>query len=337
MYRSGAMSIARNAAPRPLTFALLRSLADGEFHSGEEMAQQLDISRASVHNALQDVAQYGVKLHSVRGRGYQLAQPLWWLDKDRILADVGDARSALNLEILEYATSSNALLLQAASRGAPGGSVLAVEWQSAGRGRLGRTWHAGLGGALTFSILWRFECGLAALSGLSLAVGVAMMRALRELGVNDAGLKWPNDVMLPTGKLAGILLEAQGDMLGPSAVVIGIGLNLAAPSEASKIGQAAGDLSACGIPLSQRNKVLAVLLKHMVTVLREFSANGFTALHKEWERAHIYERRPIEMSMPDGQRIEGIALGVTAEGALRVETAEGLREFHSGEVSLRGR
>jgi BirA family biotin operon repressor/biotin-[acetyl-CoA-carboxylase] ligase len=331
------MSSAQNVAPKPLTFALLRALADGEFHSGEEMAQQQNMSRASVHNALQDVAQYGVKLNSVRGRGYQLSQPLCWLDAEQILGEVGDARAALHLEILDHATSSNALLLQAASKGAANGSVLAVEWQSAGRGRLGRTWYAGLGDALTFSMLWRFECGLAALSGLSLAVGVAMMRALRELGVDGAGLKWPNDVMLPTGKLAGILLEAQGDMLGPSAVVVGIGLNLSAPVEASKIGQAVGDLSACGVPLSQRNKVLAILLKHLVLVLREFSTNGFSALRNEWERAHIYDHRPVEMLMPDGKHIEGVALGVTDEGALRVETADGFHEFHSGEVSLRGR
>lgn len=331
------MSSANSTAPKPLTFALLRLLADGEFHSGEDMARQLDMSRASVHNALQDIGQYGVKLHSVRGRGYRLAQPLCWLDKEQILGEAGGACTALHLEILDHATSSNALLLQAASQGASSGRVLAVEWQSAGRGRLGRTWHAGLGDALTFSLLWRFECGLAALSGLSLAVGVAMMRALRELGVEDAGLKWPNDVMLPAGKLAGILLEAQGDMLGPSAVVVGIGMNLAAPAEAGKIGQAVGDLSACGVPLTQRNKVLGVLLKHLVTVLREFSAHGFAALHKEWERAHIYDQRPVEMLMPDGKRIAGIARGVTDEGALRVETADGMREFHSGEVSLRGR
>jgi BirA family biotin operon repressor/biotin-[acetyl-CoA-carboxylase] ligase len=325
------------AAPPKLTFTLLRLLADGEFHSGEDMARQLGMSRASVHNALHDVAQFGVLLHSVRGRGYRLSRPLCWLDKDRILAEIGDARAVLDLQILDHATSSNALLLKAASQGAASGSVMAVEWQSAGRGRLGRTWHASLGEALTFSLLWRFESGLAALSGLSLAVGVAMMRALRELGVEDAGLKWPNDVMLPSGKLAGILLEAQGDMLGPSAVVIGIGLNLSAPADAGKIGQAAGDLSACGVPPSQRNKVLAILLKHLVSVLREFSAHGFTALHKEWERSQIHASRPVEIMMPDGKRIEGVALGVTDEGALRVETAEGLREFHSGEVSLRGR
>lgn len=331
------MSITAAPPPKSLTFTLLRLLADGEFHSGEDMARQLGMSRASVHNALQDVAQYGVLLHSVRGRGYRLSQPLCWLDKDRILAEVGAARAMLDIEILECATSSNALLLQAASQGAASGRVLAVEWQSAGRGRLGRTWHAALGESLTFSLLWRFECGLAALSGLSLAVGVAMMRGLRELGVRDAGLKWPNDVMLPSGKLAGILLEAQGDMLGPSAVVIGIGLNLATPSEAGKIGQAVGDLAACGVPPSQRNKVLAVLLSQLLDVLREFTAHGFAALREEWERAHIHANRPVALLMPDGKRIQGIALGVTEEGALRVETAEGLGEFHSGEVSLRGR
>jgi BirA family biotin operon repressor/biotin-[acetyl-CoA-carboxylase] ligase len=331
------MNVAELHPPGALTFTLLRLMADGGFHSGEGMARQLGMSRASVHNALQNVAQYGVLLHRVRGRGYRLSRPLTWLDKSRILVEAGDVGAALHLEIIECVTSSNALLLQAASQGAASGRVMAVEWQSAGRGRLGRGWHAGLGEALTFSLLWRFECGLAALSGLSLAVGVAMMRALRELGVDEAGLKWPNDVMLPSGKLAGILLEAQGDMLGPSAVVIGIGLNLAAPADGAKIGQAVGDLSACGIPPNRRNEVLGCLLKHLVRMLREFSAQGFCALHKEWESAHIHAGRPVVMLMPDGKRSEGIALGVTDEGALRVRTADGVREFHSGEVSLRGR
>jgi BirA family biotin operon repressor/biotin-[acetyl-CoA-carboxylase] ligase len=331
------MSIAPPSSPKPLTFALLRLLADGEFHSGEDMARHLQVSRASVHNALQDVDRYGVVLHSVRGRGYRLSHLLCWLDKAQIVHELGDDRLALELEIVECATSSNALLLQEAARGARSGRVLAVEWQSAGRGRQGRSWHAGLGESLTFSLLWRFESGLSALSGLSLAVGVAMMRALRELGVESAGLKWPNDVMLPTGKLAGILLEAQGDMLGPSAVVIGIGLNLHAPADADRIGQAVGDLAACGVPLERRNKVLAVLLRHLVRMLREFSTHGFAAMQAEWSRSHIYDQQPVAMLMPDGSRIEGVVLGVTNEGALCVETSAGMREFHSGEVSMRGR
>ena len=330
------MKQTESTAPRPLTFALLRLLADGDFHSGEEMARCLDLSRASVHNALQDVECYGLMLHSVRGRGYQLAQPLCWLDAGRItehLADIGDC---LHLEILDHAASSNALLLQRAAQGAASGSVLAVEWQSAGRGRLGRAWHSGLGDALTFSVLWRFENGLAALSGLSLAVGVATVRALHELGVQGAGLKWPNDVLLPEGKLAGILLEAQGDMLGPSAVVIGIGLNLSLPAQAGRqIDQPVGDLAACGIPLQERNRVLALLLKHLVHILREFTLYGFAPLRSEWESYHLFQHRPAKLLMPDGTLVEGAVRGVTDEGALRLETARGEQVFNAGEISLR--
>jgi BirA family biotin operon repressor/biotin-[acetyl-CoA-carboxylase] ligase len=324
-------------APRQLTFSLLRILADGEFHSGEVLARQFGVARATVNNALRDVENYGLTLYSVRGRGYRLARPLQWLDLEAIRAGLGAERDALDIEILDYATSSNALLLQRAFQGAPSGSVLAVEWQSAGRGRLGRTWFSGLGDALTFSLLWRFESGLAALSGLSLAVGVAMMRALTGLGVPGVGLKWPNDVLLNEGKLAGILLEAQGDMLGPSAVVIGIGLNLAVPETLrGHIDQAVSDLASLEMPVPERNLVLAVLLKNLAKVLREFAEHGFAPLRAEWESHHVFEMRPVRLSLPDGLLVVGTVMGVTDEGALRLATEQGEKIFHAGEVSLRG-
>lgn len=322
--------------PKPLTFALLRILADGDFHSGEDMARRLEISRASVHNALQEAEHLGLRLHSVRGRGYQLAQALHWLDAERVSAYLGEARDSLHLEILDHSTSSNVQLLQRATQGAASGSVLAVEWQSAGRGRLGRTWHSGLGNALTFSLLWRFEAGLAALSGLSLAVGVAAIRALRELGVHDAGLKWPNDVLVHRGKLAGILLEAQGDMLGPSAVVVGIGLNLSIPAEMKQqIDQPVSDLVSCGIPLQERDRVLALLLQHLVQVLRGFSMQGFAPMRAEWESYHHWQERKVRLLMPDGKDIEGVVRGVTDDGALRLVTAQGEQIFNAGEISVR--
>ncbi len=323
-------------APRPLTFGLLRKLADGEFHSGEVLAREFGVTRATVNNALQEVAGYGLTLYSVRGRGYRLARPVQWLDADRIRSGLGAARDVLHIGILDHAASSNAVLLQRATQGAASGSVLAVEWQTAGRGRLGRTWHSGLGDALTFSLLWRFESGLAALSGLSLTVGVAMMRALEELGIPGAGLKWPNDVLLNGGKLAGILLEAQGDMLGPSAVVIGIGLNLNVPEEMrERIDQKVSDLSSSGMAVPERNQVLAVSLKHLAAVLQEFSAGGFARLRAEWERHHVFRQLPVKMLLPDGSHIAGMVLGVTEEGALRLATAQGEQVFNAGEVSLR--
>lgn len=330
------MSRIEQTVPKPLTFALLKVLADGDFHSGEEMARSVGLTRTSVHNALQDVAQLGLKLHSVRGRGYQLAQPVFWLEAEKITAHLGEASKYLDLMIADHAESSNAVLLGRARQGAQSGSVLAVEWQSAGRGRLGRHWHSGLGDALTFSLLWRFDKGLAALSGLSLAVGVAMVRALHELGVSEAGLKWPNDVLLPDGKLAGILLEAQGDMLGPSAVVIGVGMNLSLPDAARKqIDQPVSDLVSYGVPLCERNRVFAVLLKHLVAVLQDFATHGFAALRAEWERHHRLQQCDALVHMPDGSHIEGVVLGVDDEGALRMRTQQGEQVFHAGEISLR--
>ncbi|OGT05097.1 MAG: biotin--[acetyl-CoA-carboxylase] ligase, partial [Gallionellales bacterium RIFCSPLOWO2_02_58_13] len=216
------------------TWQLLNILADGEFHSGEVLAERLGVSRASVFNALADVAQHGVELQRIRGRGYRLARPWQRLEREEVLRWLGEAAGQFDIGILSQAASSNTLLLQragplAANGGAPSGSVLAVELQTAGRGRMGRAWRSGLGCTLTFSLLWRFDCGLNALSGLSLAVGVAIARALDGLGAREVRLKWPNDILAGQSKpgkwakLGGVLIEAQGDMLGPSAVVIGIG------------------------------------------------------------------------------------------------------------------
>ncbi len=330
------MSLSGIAPPRLLTFPVLRLLADGEFHSGEVLAQQLGVSRASVNNALQGVEEYGLSLFSVRGRGYRLAEPLQWLDAQRVRAEL-KTPEIFHIEVIDSAASSNTLLLQRAAKGVPSGSVLALEWQSAGRGRLGRTWHSGLGNALTFSLLWRFESGLSALSGLSLAVGVALMRALRKLDVAGVGLKWPNDVLNAQGKIAGILIEAQGDMLGPSLVVIGIGINLRLPpAVAQRIDQPVSDLAHVLAGLPERNRLLALLLQELADMLSVFARQGFAPLRAEWESYHRYQGRQVKMLLPDGNQIAGVVRGVTDEGALRVETQQGMQVFNAGEISLRG-
>ena len=335
-------SAANLADPKPLTFALLRLLADGEFHSGEVLAQRLGVSRSSVNNALHGIEQYGLSLYSVRGRGYCLSKAPQWLDPARVNAGLAAEAGDFQLEILDSATSSNTLLLQRAAQGAPNGSVLAVEWQSGGRGRLGRPWHSGLGNALTFSLLWRFDCGLSGLSGLSLASGVALIRALHALGVSGAGLKWPNDVLGAGGKVAGILIEAQGEMLGPSAVVIGIGINLTLPQQVQqRIDQPVSALSQLSAELPQRNLLLATVLRELACVLRKFSAEGFASLREEWENYHLYQNQAVQLSLPDGKTIQCMVRGVNQDGALVAEVvsaagaAPETRIFHAGEISLR--
>ncbi len=323
------------------TWELLTLLADGEFHSGEVLAQRLGVSRATVFNALAGVADYGVLLQRIRGRGYRLARPWQRLEQSEVARWLGKDIEQFDIEILQQAASSNTLLLRRAAAdvangGASSGSVLAVELQTAGRGRMGRTWHSGLGTALTFSLLWRFDCGLNALSGLSLAAGVAVVRALDRLGAQGAQLKWPNDIMTGQGKLAGVLVEAQGDMLGPSAVVIGIGLNYTLPdSLAQQIGQPACALDEICAAMPTRNQLLAVLLHDLARVLRQFAQGGFAPFREEWERHHAYQDKPVSLKMPDGSSVNGIARGVSDSGELCIETEQGTRRFNSGEVGVR--
>jgi len=320
------------------TWQLLNILADGEFHSGEVLAERLGVSRASVFNALAGVAEYGVALQRVRGRGYRLARPWQRLEREEILRSLGKDAGQFDIGVLPQAASSNTLLLQragpvAANEGAASGSVLAVELQTAGRGRMGRAWRSGLGSTLTFSLLWRFDCGLNALSGLSLAVGVAIARALNGLGAQDVRLKWPNDILTAQGKLGGVLIEAQGDMLGPSAVVIGIGLNCSLPDHlAERIDQPAGALDEVCRDMPTRNRLLAAVLQELAGTLRQFAQDGFAVFGDEWERYHIHQNQPIQLRMADGSVVNGIARGVSRSGELRLETVQGVRQFNSGEV-----
>jgi BirA family biotin operon repressor/biotin-[acetyl-CoA-carboxylase] ligase len=320
------------------TWQLLDLLADGEFHSGEVLAKRLGVSRASVFNALDGAAGMGVLLQRVRGRGYRLARPWQRLEQNEVMRWLGKDAGQFAIEILPEAPSSNTLLLrraaaEVANGGAGSGSVIAVELQTAGRGRMGRTWHSGLGTALTFSLLWRFDCGLNALSGLSLAAGIAQMRVLNNLDAQGVQLKWPNDIVTAQGKLAGVLVEAQGDMLGPSAVVIGIGLNYTLPvSLAQQIGQPACALDEICAAIPTRNRLLALLLLELASVLRQFASGGFAPFREEWQHYHAHQDRPVSLKMPDGKTVSGIARGVSDSGELLLETAMGIRNFNSGEI-----
>ena len=318
---------------RALTFAVLKRLSDGEFHSGEALAQCLDVSRASIWNALNEAVECGVELARVHGRGYRLTGGLNWLDAERIGAAVGNR--GLIVRVVDECGSTNAELLRAAEAGAQSGEVLAAELQTQGRGRLGRTWHSGLGSSLTFSLLWRFHKSMASLGGLSLAVGLGVARALTACGV-DVGLKWPNDLLWQSRKLGGILIEVRGDSLGPCAAVIGIGLNVRLPQAVkSRIDQPAADLADAGAELASRTDVLIAALGALSQVLVEFDRDGFAPLRPEWLRHHAHQDREVTLSSPDGSTVHGVARGVDEHARLLLETESGVRAIHTGDVTLR--
>ena len=320
-----------------LTFPVLHVLADGQFHSGEALAQQFNVTRATIWNAVQHAENLGIEIFSVRGRGYKLPLAINLLDKNAVLKAIGEQRAWFTLEVLDEVASTNTYLMQ--NKHAAHATCVAAHVQTNGKGRRGRTWVSQLGASLTFSLLWRFQCGAAALSGLSLCVGVALIRALRDFEVNTAQLKWPNDVLVNGKKLAGILIELQGDLEGPSAAVIGVGINLDFNSSLPKnvlesIDQPAIDLAS--VKAIDQNALLGAILKHLADVLSSFEAHGFVALRDEWLRYHAYENKQVRMLLPNGTDVKGHVQGVAEDGILLVETALGLQRFSAGEISLRG-
>lgn len=320
-----------------LTFPILKLLTDGKFHSGEAIAQHFNVSRATIWNALKDAESLGIEVFSVRGRGYKLPQAVTLLDESSVFSAMGEMQSFLKLEIHDHLESTNSYLMQKLSNGQTHASCVAANLQTKGRGRRGRHWQAGLGASLTFSLLWRFQCGASALSGLSLAVGVALMRTLHSFGITQAKLKWPNDVLINREKLAGILIELQGDMDGPSNAVIGVGINLNLPSSIKQqIDQPTTDLASVTTQAIDPNELLGTLLKHLAHVLRDFEQNGFNDLRVEWTQHHTYHQQQVRMLMPDGREVIGVVQGIAEDGVLLVETDSSLQRFTSGEISLRG-
>ncbi|MGH8660745.1 MAG: biotin--[acetyl-CoA-carboxylase] ligase [Burkholderiales bacterium] len=321
---------------KPLAAGVLARLADGGFHSGEALARSLAVSRASVWNAVRDLEATGLEVYKVHGRGYRLAHPVTLLDRAAIERHLGADAARFALDIRATVGSTNAVLLERAANGAASGTVVAAEWQTEGRGRLGRAWHAGVGEALTLSLLWRSARGAGELPGLTLAVGVALVRALGSAGAAGVALKWPNDVLWRGGKLAGILTELQGDALGPTAVVIGIGINVRL-SEATRarIGQAAADLESASGTAPDRNRLLAGVLVELDRMLAAFGRDGFAPLRDEWQRLHAQQGKRVTLTLPGGLRRSGRARGIAGDGAFLLETASGTQRFHSGEITLR--
>jgi BirA family biotin operon repressor/biotin-[acetyl-CoA-carboxylase] ligase len=324
---------------RPLAFQLLRELSHERFVSGTRLAEKFGVSRSAVSDALHDASEAGIDIFSLTRRGYRLAEPVELLSLERIRKELGTVSNRLDVDLVENIGSTNSELMRRATAGAPSGACLAAEIQTAGRGRRGRVWQSAFGASLTFSLLWRFERGAAQLGGLSLVIGLAVVRALHAAGIGAerVALKWPNDVVAGPRKLAGILVESQGDMLGPTAVVIGIGINMHLPENLLRvIDQPVTDVHSLAGRTISRNQLLAAILRELVGMLDQFQAKGFVAFRKEWTTFHALHERPVRVLVGDGRVIDAVVRDVADDGSLIVTQRGREIVLASGEVSLRG-
>ncbi len=244
---------------------------------------------------------------------------------------LGPVARRFQLEALAECDSTNTRLMARAEAGAASGSVLVADRQTAGRGRRGRNWHSAPTRSLVFSLLWRFPRGSMP-DALSLAVGLALVRAVADLGVAAPAVKWPNDLLCQGRKLSGVLIDLQPGQ--PHSAVIGIGVNLSLPDDLPD------DVAATAIGLDSllprsvsREGLLATLLSHLAQTLDSYVQEGFAGLRDEWQACHALHGKPVAVS--GAENICGTCTGVGARGELLVATDDGMHSVLSGDVSLR--
>ncbi len=308
---------------------ILKTLSDGEFHSGEALGHDLGISRAAIAKHIKGLSDWGVDIYRIQGRGYQMAKPMPLLDEDRLTASTSQ-----KLELIPVIDSTNQYLLDRVNE-SDKGRVCLAEYQANGRGRRGRQWVSPFGSNLYLSMYWRLDAGMAAAMGLSLVIGIAAVEALEAIGIEGVKLKWPNDLYYQDKKLAGILVEMSGQAGGAAHLVIGMGLNIGMPDVQPDIDQPWTTLNqACGDLSIDRTQLALSLIEHWNTALVDYELKGLAGFVERWNRLDNFLGRPVKLLMGP-REVHGVVKGIDQQGGVILETEKGLDTYIGGEISLR--
>lgn len=318
---------------------LLSILADGRFHSGQAIAKALGTTRTSVWKYLKVLQQnYPLEVYAVSGRGYRLASNMDLLQPEALQLFLHEQLGSGfgRLHYSRQIDSTNRYLLQATLSGDTRVDVCTAEMQTAGRGRRGRTWIAGFARNIELSLGFILALPMQSVSGLSLVAAVAMAEWLTDMGIDNVSLKWPNDVLVGGSKLAGILIEVQGEAQGPVKTVLGVGMNIDMSGyQAETIGQDFCDLKtllSSGLP--SRTRLAGELVIVLARALQQFLADGLRAFLDRWCTFDHLMGQQVTLT-DTASKIQGTYLGLDESGCLRIHTGEKERQFNAGEVSLR--
>ncbi len=306
-------------------------LADGEFHSGEQLGDICGMSRAAINQHIHTLKSWGLDIYTVTGKGYCLSAPLQLLDAEVIRQNVTGRGEVSVIPVID---STNQYLMDRMTMLSAGDTCIA-EYQQSGRGRRGRQWFSPFGANLYMSMYWRLEQGPAAAMGLSLVVGIVMAEALQSLGAKDVRVKWPNDLYLNDKKLAGILVELSGKTGDVAHIVIGAGINLMMRQvDDSVVGQQWISLQEAGMDID-RNALTVELINTLRSALQLFEAEGLAPFVGRWAKLDNFIHRPVKLIIGE-REVHGIARGIDSRGGLLLEQDGQVKPWVGGEISLRG-
>ncbi|SFD42068.1 bifunctional biotin--[acetyl-CoA-carboxylase] ligase/biotin operon repressor BirA [Pseudoalteromonas denitrificans] len=315
-------------------------LATGKFISGQWLGDELEISRAAVAKHIQSLQEMGLDIFKVSGKGYRLSNELNLLNSKKVLNYYSSlTHCETKLEVHPVIDSTNSELMRRIQKGdsLESGTVIVAQMQTAGRGRRGRTWQSPFGANLYYSYYWLLDDGLQAAMGLSIVVGIAIYDTLEKLFGIKVQLKWPNDILVNDKKLAGVLVELDGQPQGPCKLVIGIGLNIKMPESYSEhIDQPWTDLSLLNQNngVIDKNKLVAQLTHCLEIRLDEYRTEGLLNMHKEWNQLHAFQDQLVTLAT--GKRNwQGVCEGIDAQGGIKIRQDGEVKSYFGGEISLR--
>ncbi|KAA1162680.1 bifunctional biotin--[acetyl-CoA-carboxylase] ligase/biotin operon repressor BirA [Pseudoalteromonas fuliginea] len=324
-------------APDGNKLAILNALNQGGFVSGQALGEKLGISRAAVSKHIKTLQDMGLDIFKVTGKGYCLNSQVGLLNKTQIdqhYKALGANTADVEVHPIIDSTNSELMRRIQAKTTLKSGIVIVAEMQQAGRGRRGRVWQSPFGANLYYSYFWRLDDGLQAAMGVSIAVGLAVYDAIKALYQVDVELKWPNDIYINKQKLAGVLVELDGQPQGPCQLVIGIGINLQMPESFSQhIDQAWTDLNQHTQKLD-KNQLVASLTYHLEQRLAQYRQTGLQAMYEQWNSLNAFAGDYVELNT--GHRSwRGICEGIDPQGGIRIRQDGEVKSYYGGEVSLR--
>lgn len=311
--------------------------AQGDFVSGNRLADSLGISRVAIWSHMEKLRAQGFDFEAIRSKGYRLTQKPDSLNEALIVASL--PRAATNLKIILYdeidSTNSEAERLLANGETDP--FLVLAKCQTQGRGRLGREWHSPDNGNLYASFAFRPEVSPARLSSFTLWMGINICECINAFFRLQSNIKWPNDILISGKKVAGILTEARMDADRTRDLVLGIGLNVNGsgdewPDElqaiATSIRQETGSMQ-------DANRFTAALAGRIMLAYDQFVSDTFRGRFKEkWAAYDALEGRNVSL-FQGSAKIEGKACGIDSHGALVLERPDGSRiQIRAGEVTL---
>ena len=314
---------------------LLSCLLDNEYHSGSRLSDQLGVSRTVVWKEIKQLRNFGLVIDARHGKGYRLQDEINLLDEAEIISELGQSACGCRIDILLDAESTNKCLTERFGQPDLHNRIVLAEGQHGGKGRRGRTWISPFARGLYLSLGWHFDMAPASLNALSLASGVAVVRALNGLDIEGVFLKWPNDLICADKKLGGILLEARSETAASCEVVIGIGINISLPDELKcNLDQPVTDLACHHQNLPSRNRLAAKIIAEQLLMLNRVAAGSMGEYVAEWRGLDYLSGRRVELLVP-GQVLHGRVRGVDDNGQLLLQTSKGTRKFSSGELRVR--